>query len=236
MRRSAAAKGAAAWMCAPCHPAHTLNDSQYKIAALRRAHAPIPNHTGQCQHRKPDGSPCNEALDEHGDHAAACRVGGWRVRKHDTLVRAIGKWAESQGAEVRYEQNVPTANSNAEARLDLIVHHENLSQPALIDVTIVNPAAAEYLSKGAGTREGVVAAVAEHAKRRHYSGREVTPFVLEEHGRMGETAEKFIKLIAPVAPEDRSKAINDAYRRIAGLIQKESADAIITATKRTVTA
>ena len=47
-----------------------------------------------------------------------------------------------------------TANTNAEARLDLIVHHERLKQRALIDVTIVNAAVAEYISRGSSTTDG----------------------------------------------------------------------------------
>ena len=70
------------------------------------------------------------------------------MRKHDASAMALGAWADEHGAEVRYEQNVPTGNANAEARLDLIIHHEKLKQPALIDLTIVNAAVAEYISRG----------------------------------------------------------------------------------------
>ena len=233
VRLSAASKGAAAWMCAPCHPTQVLSDPQFKIACLRRANAVIPGQSGPCQHRQPDGTPCGEELDPQGNHAAACRTGGWRVRKHDTLVKALGKWAEDLGCDVRLEQNIPTANSNSEARLDLIVHHENLAQPALIDVTIVNSAAAEYISKGAASREGAAASAAEQAKRNKYPGIYVTPFVLEEHGHIGDSAVRFIKTIAPSDPAERSRAINDIYRRISGIIQKVSADAIMTAMRTT---
>ena len=227
--RSAAAKGAAAWMCAPCLPAHTVSDPQYRIAVRRRAHADIPGMRGRCQHRKQDGIICGVELDPTGVHAASCRWGGWWVRKHDAAARALGSWAEEQGAEVYYEQHVPSANNNVEARLDVIIHHEKTRQPALIDVTIVNAAVAEYIKAGASTTDAAAAAVAEGAKVRKYSGATIVPFAIEEHGRLGEAALRLIRTLAPVSPEARSRAMNDIYRRIGGVVQKISADAVLAA-------
>ena len=184
---------------------------------------------GRCQHIKPNGDICGIELDARGVHAASCPSGGWRVRKHNAAVRSLGAWAEEHGAEVCYEQHVPTANTNCEARLDLIIHHEKLRQPALIDVTIVNAAVAEYISRGSSTTDGAAADIAEGSKHRKYPGATIIPFAIEDHGRLGEAAMRLIRQLAPADAGMRSRAVKDLYRRIGGVVQKLSADAVVTA-------
>ncbi len=103
-----------------------------------------------------------------------------------------------------------------------------------MDVTVVNPTAAEYISKGSASRNGAAAETAELNKTRKYPGTTISPFAVEEFGRLGECAIRLIKAIAPTEPDERSKAINDIYRRIAGIVQKVSADAIISSTSRAI--
>ena len=232
VQRSASGKGAGAWLCAPCLPAHTLSDQQYLVAALRRVHAIIPGMQGLCQHRKPNGAICGMELDARGVHAASCSCGGWRVRKHNAAVRCLGEWAEELGADVLYEQHVPTANTNAEARLDLIIYHEKFKQRAIIDVTIVNTAVAEYISRGSSTTDGLAADVAESSKRRKYSEATIVPFAIEEHGRLGDDALRLIRTLAPAEADLRSRAIKDVYRRLGGVVQRLSADAVLTSMQR----
>ena len=111
----------------------------------------------------------------------------------------------------------------------MIIHHEKLKQPALIGVTIVNAAVAEYIKAGSSTTDGAAAGVAELAKVRTYIGATIVPFAIEEHGRLGDAALRLIRTLAPAEPLARSRAINDVYRRLGGIIQKISADAVVAA-------
>ena len=178
VRRNAAAKGASAWMCMPCLPAHTLPDTQYRVAALRRVHAPIPNHEGTFQHRKPDGTKCNEVPDPFGTHAAACRAGGGECASttQSSAPLEIGQHTTEQKSDSNITFQKPTLTPKPTLISSSITR---LTQPALIDVTIVNSAAAEYLT---ASRDGAAADTADQARRNKYPGVCLTPFVLEEHG------------------------------------------------------
>ncbi len=230
--RRAGGRGAAAWMCAPCLPAHTLTDTQYRTAALRRTRTPPPATRADANTANLTAAFAAPTSTPTGPTRQPA-AGGWRVKKHDAVKFVLANWAEEHGAEVRREQILPEANTNAEARLDLTIHHSSLRRPAVVDVTVVNPTRTEYLSKGSASRNGAAADTAELDKIRKYPGISVTPFAVEEFGRLGECAIRLIKAIAPTEPDERSKAINDIYRRISGIVQKISADAIISSTART---
>ena len=233
-RRSAAGKGAGTWLHAPHSSRQELSNQQLKIATLTRLHEDIPGCTGACQHKHPDGRICGEPLHAKGTHSAACRVGGWRVRKHNAAVRCLAGWCEQRNAEVQLEQHVPQANANCEARLDLIVRHDNLKEVARVDVTIVNATVTEYLKRGSASADGVAARAAERSKRTKYSGVRIVPFVVEEHGRLGEDALKLVRRLAPTDPAERSRAIAELYQDLGSIIRRLSADAILTSMGRAV--
>ena len=60
---------------------------------------------------------------------------------------------------------------------------------------------------------------------------DVVPFAIEAHGRLGESAIRLIRSIAPIGARERAEAIGTLYQNISSLLQRTQADAIITATR-----
>ena len=93
---------------------------------------------------------------------------------------------------------MPTAaDSTDESRMDLVIRSPNHPRPIYVDVTIADATSVEALSKNAASRDGAAAEVLEYRKRQKYPNIEVVPFAIEAHGRLGESAVKLVKLIAP---------------------------------------
>ena len=93
----------------------------------------------------------------------------------------------------------------------------------------------ERLSKTAANRDGAAALVLEQRKTRKYPNLSLVPFAIEAHGRMGESAMRLAKMIAPKpcpGSVKREEAIAALYQKVAASLQKTQADAIITATRR----
>ena len=122
------------------------------------------------------------------------------------------------------------ADAAEESRMDLVIRVPGIAQPVHVDVTVADATSREALSKNAANRDGVAAQVLENRKRSKYPNIRVMPFSVEAHGRLGEDAMKLAKTIAPADPKYRSSAIADLYQRVASLLQRTQADAIISAT------
>ena len=90
--RSAGGPGAGVWTNAPASPNQHLSDTQFTIAMRTRMHLPLPQCSGQCQHRRRDGSICGADLNAHGFHALCCGVGGWTSRRHDAACAVLAAW------------------------------------------------------------------------------------------------------------------------------------------------
>ena len=190
---------------------------------------------GPCGHRKANGEKCGAELDPKGVHARSCRFGGWRVRKHSAVRDVLGKWLQSHGCQVFWEQVVPAASDRAEGRIDLLVHVPGWASPVYIDVTIVSALADEPMNKGAATRPGVAAELAEVKKQRDYPYVPVIGFAIEEHGRMGEKARAFVGAVAPASPVARAAALRGLYQSLGATLQRSAADAVLAAVPPTAT-
>ena len=152
------------------------------------------------------------------------------VRKHDACCRVLKEWLEDQGCHVELEVILPGASAeHPEARMDLVVHAPNIAGPVHIDLTIVSATAREALGKGSATKDGAAARSAEARKRAKYPLCAVLPFVLEDHGRLGEDALSFIRKIAPREAAARSDAIRRLHQSLGATMQRYAADAIIAA-------
>ena len=137
-----------------------------------------------------------------------------------------------QGCAVIVEPVVPTASATAEeSRMDLAVRVPGVAQQVYVDVTVADATSAEALARNAADRDGAAAQALEQKKRAKYPGITVTPFVVEAHGRLGDAAVGLAKLVAPREPEARSMAIAALYQRIASILQRTQADAVLTATR-----
>ena len=166
--RSAGGRGAGSWMCPPCEPMHHFTDRQLEITMCTRMDLDIPGHSGSCQHKKRDGTICGDPLDPKGKHARACRVQGWRVRRHNAVTAGLAEWCASHGCSVEEEVVMPTASDfTDESRLDLIVRTPNHPHPLHVDVTLADATSVEALSKNAASRDGAAAQVLEYRKSKN---------------------------------------------------------------------
>ena len=190
-----------------------------------------PMCTGTCRHRRPDGSLCGAPLDAKGTHARSCPVGGWLVRRHNSVVAVLADWCENAcSCTVFQERVLPTAHpDHSEARMDLIAHSPHVAGAVFIDFTVVSALSVEALQKGAGLREGVASSLAADDKVRKYPNCRTHAFPVEDHGRFGEAAIELIRMLAPTDLDRRSKAISELYHDLACTLQRASADAVIAA-------
>ena len=113
--------------------------------------------------------------------------------------------------------------------MDLVVYAPGSSSPAYVDVSIVTALSQDALASGAANHDGKAAEIAAKGKRKDYPLISVTPFIIEDHGRFGEDAVKFLRSVAPSEPRLRSKAIRDLYQRLGALLQRRAADAVLSA-------
>ena len=228
--RSAGGPGAGEWLSLPREPSHHFLNLQFSTAVRLRLHMDIPGCSGQCQHRSSSGAICGAELDKKGFHARTCPIGGWVVRKHDACCGVLREWLEDHGCLVEREVILPGASEDLpEARMDLVAHAPGISGPMYIDLTIVSAASREALSKGAASTDGAAARSAAARKRAKYPQCPVTPFVIEDHGRLGEEALSLVRKIAPKDAVARSAAIRRLHQSLGATVQRCAADAIIAA-------
>ena len=102
--------------------------------------------------------------------------------------------------------------------------------PFYVDVTVVSALSSEALARGSAIRDGVASSSAAKDKVKDYPCCSVTPFPIEDHGRIGEDALRLIRVIAPVDPTERSRAIRRLHQSLGATLQRFSADAVIAAT------
>ena len=116
------------------------------------------------------------------------------------------------------------------ARMDLVVQVPGIANPFYVDLTVVSALSVEALAGGSAVTEGKAAAIAGRGKVRDYPQCSVTPFPVEDHGRLGEDALRFIRIVAPVDPGDRSRAIRHLHQSLGATLQRCAADSVIAAT------
>ena len=232
--RSAAGTGASSWLHEPTAPQHHLSDPQFCVALRTRLHLDLPSCAGTCRHRRQDGTECGHLLDAKGQHARSCAVGGWLVRRHNAACAVLCEWAEQQNCLVYREVVLPTsAPDRPEARIDLVIRPPGAGA-LYIDLTVVSALTREALQHGSARRDGAAATVAARHKRAKYPQCQVTPFVIEDHGRLGEDAVALIKLLAPIDPVRRSKAVRALHQSLGAVLQRHAADAVLAATRGTL--
>ena len=160
----------------------------------------------------------------------SCAVGGWLVRRHDGARDLLGDWCEEQHCVVQREVVLPLANlDRAEARMDLVVYASGSTIPSYIDVSIVTALSQQALASGSAKYDGKAAEIAAKGKRNAYPLINITPFIVEDHGRFGSDAVAFLKRVAPTDAAARSRAMSDLYHRLAAFLQRTAADAVLAA-------
>ena len=150
------------------------------------------------------------------------------MRKHNACCGVLSDWLEARGCHVQREVVLPTAHDNQlQSRMDLIVFAPPIDGPIYIDLTVVNAASREALARGSADHEGVAASIATDRKRRAYPNIPVTPFVIEDSGRLGELALKLVRKVAPADPTARSTAISELYQSLGATLQRQAANAVL---------
>ena len=114
--------------------------------------------------------------------------------------------------------------------MDLVVRVPGVASPFYIDLTVASALSVEALEGGSAIRDGAAAAIAARGKIRDYPNCSVTPFVVEDHGRLGEEALRFIRIVAATDPAERSKDIRRLHQSIGATLQRCAADAVFAAT------
>ena len=114
--------------------------------------------------------------------------------------------------------------------MDLVIHVSGIASPFYVDLTVVSALSSDALSGGSAVRNGAAAEVAARGKHRDYPNCSLTPFVVEDHGRLGEDALRLVRLVAPLEPSERSTAIRRLHQSLGATLQRIAADAVIAAT------
>ena len=75
--------------------------------------------------------------------------------------------------------------------------------------------------------DGAAAASAERDKHWRYPGPDMVPFVIEAGGRLGESAEAFLRSVTPKDLEDRAAELAAAKQTLSCLLQLGSAEVLL---------
>jgi hypothetical protein len=242
-------KGAMAFVGAPVRPGLVMGATHLRMALRRSvgvwttyADAHCSQHAGS-----PPQHPTDNITATH--HAITCATSGLAKPAHDSLARCLTVAVQVAGvplSKITREQtscfNGPRAYeavSAAAARggafiMDLVVAAGGLSaapdtqlrdEPVLLDVTIVNPAAASYIAQGSARTAHTATAAAETTKLDKYAGTYVAatfvPFAVEAYGRYGKHAEDFVEQLVchAVGGDERpSQAKASMYRKVHQLL------------------
>ena len=122
------------------------------------------------------------------------------------------------------------APKRPEARMDLVIHAPEIASPFYVDLTVVSALSSDALAGGSAVRNGAAADIAARGKVNDYPNCSVTPFVIEDHGRLGEEALRLVRLLAPPGPAERTRAIRRLNKSLGATLQRIAADAVIAAT------
>ena len=149
------------------------------------------------------------------------------MKRHDAACTVLSSWCEDTGCHPEAGQKswgevlVPwAAPARPEAQMDLVIHVPGFIAPFYVDLTVVSALSSDALSGGSAIRSGAAPEMASRGKFRDYPNCNLTPFVIEDHGRLGEEALRLVRCIAPVELAERSKAIRCLHRSLGATLQR----------------
>ena len=235
----------------------TWDDEEFNINLCRRLRLPVCVRGEPCQHTrkrtagKAAGSrgpaqvaqqqtQCSAPLDEWGDHAVQCMVGGAHTAVHDAITDEIAKAQLAAGLHARREVYVPqlATPKKTEPRADLHAWGLAALPQTRLDFTLVSPWASRHLGN-ARSAPAQVAAKAEQAKDKEYGaagGICILGLAMEAGGRHGPRLQSHLKLLASLARSRDGLAGREPRRhlhawrqRIAVLLGRFTAYAVISA-------
>ena len=172
----------------------------------------------RCQNwNKSKEEPCGETLDIDGDHAVGCPCGPLRNMRHNAICDCWADFVDEVGGAARrgcYSSIHSTASQ--EAWLDVQALGIPELGSCLFDVTVRNPRCPRH-RQAAADRAGATADRAEADKATRYPqtlpGKKVVTLSQELWGRLGDSAEHVLQLLAAVgARRDHRAGIPPANR------------------------
>jgi len=175
-------------------------------------------------------------LDKRGLHARTCKTGGAVVRRHDRIRDWLAAWVEEvTNRTALTEQFVPKWDRQDKkgqmirAKLD-VCFDDAQGRRVYVDVAVTDAATtcAQAL-RARAKRDGAAASEEEDEKRGRYPGPDLTPFVVEALGRLGDSADAFLRSLAPRDPEERSRVLRAARQTLSVLVQIGNAELLLSA-------
>ena len=235
----------------------TWDDEEFSINLCRRLRLPVCVRGEPCQHTRKRAAgkaaagrgsaqatqqqtQCSAPVDEWGDHAVQCMVGGAHTAVHDAITDEIAKAQETAGLHARREVYVPqlATPKKTEPRADLHAWGLAALPQIRLDFTLVSPWASRHL-ESARSASAQVAAKAEQAKDKEYGaagGICILGIAMEAGGRHGPRLQSHLKLLAAlarsrdgVAGKEPRRHLHAWRQRIAVLLGRFTAYAVTSA-------
>ena len=225
--RSCGGRGAGAWLnTAPTTEEEKFADGDFCAAVRTRLCQEVSPPGLRCSNTHLSGGTCAESLDTKGTHASICKVGGGVGRKHDALVRLLGRllraagytvatdgpgtWEPRWDRPVRNQQGDQRRDAEGNllwerARLDLRLEGGPEEPTTYGDVVVSQARADSWVPEGA-LADGAAARSAARRKERRYPpeqvpGAQLVAFSVEVGGRWDDGALHFLKRAADRAAE-----------------------------------
>jgi hypothetical protein len=243
--RSAGGPGAGGFLEVPVHfaeePPKAMPNQHFEVALCDRLRLPMCPPGRVCQHRRQDGSVCNEPLDARGIHAKKCEIGPTRTARHDGLrdftiafhPQVSGYVAVKEQRVVAWDRINPRTGLLEEARLDVATRDAASGRKIYVDtkVTCAHSGYQPRQQARAG-KDGVAAADAVRGKRLRYppSGGELVPLIFEAGGRPATETVEFVRSWGlNLELVERSQVIRHAWQQYSCVLQSGNAEMILSA-------
>jgi hypothetical protein len=224
--RSCGGVGAGAWLtAAPTTEVTRFTDGDFCAAVRMRLCQEVHPSGLRCSNTYSTGpragGHCAETLDTKGTHATTCKVGGRVGRRHDSMVRLLGRLLKAAGYQVeldgdgtwepRWDRPVLDRQGRRKhdaegnplwkrARLDLRLEG-GPEEPTTYGDAVVSQVRADSWVRQGAAEDGAAARSAANQKRGRYPeeqvpGAKLVPFSVEAGGRWDEGALRFLRRAA----------------------------------------
>ncbi len=225
--RSAANGPASAWLLATPGPTTKLGDSTFIACGRHRLGLGAPTTV------QPRPCLCGAGNAATPDHAMVCKsVAKQTQMRHDIVAYAVRRvvcragCASSLEPSYRHLRNRGVAGQR---RGDIMVVLPS-GKISIVDVVVTHPSQQAHVNQ-ASTRSGHAAAHAERSKVSEFrrigedAGQyDFVPFAVESYGRLGASAQSFLKQLGAVAAADgkisQAAFVRSAYREVSCALQR----------------
>mgnify|MGYP001787467346 CR=1 FL=1 len=225
--RSAAAASASAWILATPGPTTRLGDNTFVVCGRHRLGLGAPTTVS------PRPCLCGAGNAATPDHAMVCKsVAKMTQLRHDIVASAVRRVVCRAGLASSMEptyRHLRNRGAAGQRRGDILVVLPS-GKISILDVVVTHPSQQAHVNQ-ACTRAGHAAAQAERAKVSEFrrigedAGQyDFVPFAVESYGRLGTSAQSFLKQLGDVAAArgsiSRAAFVRSAYREVSCALQR----------------